>query len=30
VSYGKESPVALGSDEESWARNRRAASVIIN
>jgi peptidoglycan-associated lipoprotein len=30
VSYGKESPVALGSDEASWARNRRAASVIIN
>lgn len=30
VSYGKERPVALGSDEASWARNRRAASVIIN
>jgi peptidoglycan-associated lipoprotein len=30
VSYGKERPVALGSDETSWARNRRAASVIIN
>jgi peptidoglycan-associated lipoprotein len=30
VSYGKERPVALGSDEGSWARNRRAASVIIN
>lgn len=30
VSYGKEAPVALGSDEASWARNRRAASVIIN
>jgi peptidoglycan-associated lipoprotein len=30
VSYGKETPVALGSDEASWARNRRAASVIIN
>lgn len=30
VSYGKESPVALGSDEASWAQNRRAASVIIN
>jgi peptidoglycan-associated lipoprotein len=30
VSYGKERPVALGSDESSWARNRRAASVIIN
>ena len=30
VSYGKERPVALGSDEGSWAQNRRAASVIIN
>jgi peptidoglycan-associated lipoprotein len=29
VSYGKERPVALGSNEESWAQNRRAASVII-
>lgn len=30
VSYGKERPAALGSDEASWAQNRRAASVIIN
>lgn len=30
VSHGKERPVALGSDESSWAQNRRAASVIIN
>lgn len=30
VSHGKERPVALGSDEGSWAQNRRAASVIIN
>jgi peptidoglycan-associated lipoprotein len=30
VSYGKERPVALGSDEGSWAQNRRAASVLIN
>ncbi len=30
VSYGKERPVALGSDEVSWAQNRRAASVLIN
>ncbi len=30
VSYGKESPVALGSNEAAWAQNRRAASVIIN
>ncbi|MEP0392751.1 MAG: peptidoglycan-associated lipoprotein Pal [Erythrobacter sp.] len=30
VSYGKERPVALGSNAEAWAQNRRAASVIIN
>jgi len=30
VSYGKERPVALGSNETAWAQNRRAASVIIN
>jgi peptidoglycan-associated lipoprotein len=30
VSYGKERPVALASNPEAWARNRRAASVIIN
>ena len=24
VSYGKERPIALGSDEASWAKNRRA------
>ncbi|MFZ9395492.1 MAG: peptidoglycan-associated lipoprotein Pal [Erythrobacter sp.] len=30
VSYGKERPVALGSDEASWARNRRAVSVVVN
>lgn len=30
VSYGKERPVALGSNEESWARNRRAVSVVVN
>lgn len=28
VSYGKERPEALGSSEESWAKNRRAATVI--
>ena len=27
VSFGKERPVALGSDEESWAKNRRAELV---
>jgi peptidoglycan-associated lipoprotein len=30
VSYGKERPVALGSDEESWAKNRRAVTVTID
>ncbi len=30
VSYGKERPIALASDESAWAQNRRAASVIIN
>jgi peptidoglycan-associated lipoprotein len=30
VSYGKERPVALASDEAAWAQNRRAASVLIN
>ncbi len=30
VSYGKERPVALGSDESSWARNRRAVTVTID
>ena len=29
VSYGKERPIALGSDEESWARNRRAVTVTV-
>lgn len=29
VSYGKERPVALGSDESAWAQNRRAATVVI-
>lgn len=30
VSYGKERPVALGSDEASWARNRRAVTITID
>lgn len=30
VSYGKERPIALGSDESSWARNRRAVTVTID
>ena len=28
VSYGKERPVALGSDAGSWAQNRRAVTVV--
>jgi peptidoglycan-associated lipoprotein len=28
ISYGEERPEALGSDEASWARNRRAVFVI--
>ena len=30
VSYGKERPAALGSNEAAWAQNRRAVSVVIN
>ncbi len=30
VSYGKERPVALGSDETSWAKNRRAVTITID
>ncbi len=30
VSFGKERPVALESNEQAWAQNRRAASVVIN
>lgn len=30
VSYGKERPVALGSDEQSWAQNRRAVTIAID
>ncbi|MDE2435543.1 MAG: peptidoglycan-associated lipoprotein Pal [Sphingomonadales bacterium] len=30
VSYGKERPVALGSDEASWAKNRRAVTVTVD
>ena len=28
ISYGKERPVALGSNEEAWAQNRRAVTVV--
>lgn len=30
ISYGKERPIALGSDEASWAQNRRAVTVTVN
>ena len=30
ISYGKERPVALGSNEEAWAQNRRAATITID
>ena len=30
VSYGKERPVALGSNEDAWAQNRRAVTVTID
>lgn len=30
VSYGKERPVALGSNEAAWAQNRRAVTVVMN
>jgi peptidoglycan-associated lipoprotein len=29
VSYGKERPSALGSDEQAWAQNRRAVTVTV-
>jgi peptidoglycan-associated lipoprotein len=28
ISYGKERPEDLGSDEGAWARNRRAVTVL--
>ena len=30
ISWGKERPAALGSDESAWAQNRRAVTVIPN
>jgi len=30
ISYGKERPVAEGSDETAWAQNRRAVTVIVS
>lgn len=29
ISYGKERPVAEGSDEAAWAQNRRAVTVVL-
>ena len=29
TSWGKERPVALGSTEEAWSRNRRSVTVIV-
>ena len=29
ISYGKERPAALGSNEEAYAQNRRAVTVVI-
>ena len=29
ISYGKERPAALGSDEESYAQNRRAVTLVV-
>jgi peptidoglycan-associated lipoprotein len=28
ISFGKERPIATGSDESAWAQNRRAVSVV--
>ncbi len=28
LSYGKERPVALGSNEQAWSQNRRAVTVV--
>jgi peptidoglycan-associated lipoprotein len=30
VSYGKERPAAVGSNEQAWARNRRAVTIVMN
>lgn len=29
TSWGKERPVALGSNEEAWAQNRRSVTLVI-
>jgi peptidoglycan-associated lipoprotein len=30
ISYGKERPAILGSDESAWGQNRRAVTVVSN
>lgn len=30
ISYGKERPKAIGSNEEAWAQNRRAVTITID
>ena len=30
VSYGKERPIATGSNEAAWAQNRRAVTIVLN
>lgn len=30
ISYGKERPVATGSNEAAWAQNRRAVTIVLN
>ena len=30
ISYGKERPAVVGSDDSAWAQNRRAVSVVSN
>ena len=29
VSWGKERPVAIGSNEQAWAQNRRVVTVVV-
>ncbi len=30
ISYGKERPIAVGSNEDAWAKNRRAVTVSVD
>ena len=30
ISYGKERPAVIGSDESAWSQNRRAVTVVAN